>query len=310
MKSKSCPLWFVPVLAGVLHCQSASAELIVYEGFDYTLGTTLTNIDGSGTDANGGSGFNAAWNNRTDVIVTGLTDSRSASAGGGIGNAANVNLNTRARTFDGTAYNTDDNSDLWFSVVVSGPATPNFAPNPNERLEFFSAGATGSQTNGFGIEFFDKDGATGSPYTPTIRASIGSTDDTASTAAYAAGQLFILGRFVNSTSGDDLLQLWLNPTQEVLNNYGNSSVLADLGTISTSVLANIGTGTGTGQVNFSATSSIFMRANNVATWTVDEIRLGTNFGDVANFTAVPEPTSALAGLLLACGLMRRRRSGR
>lgn len=47
---------------------------------------------------------------------------------------------------------------------------------------------------------------------------------------------------------------------------------------------------------------VWTQVNGLSTWTFTE-----SSGRLEVFTAVPEPTSALAGLLVTAGLLRRRR---
>lgn len=258
----------VMLLMGVLAAASQGV-LIVHEGFDYTVGTTLTSIDGKGTDANGGTGWNGAWNNvRTDTNVAGLVSSLSATAGGGVGAASRVNVNNSGRTFDGAPYNVNGQV-LWFSMIVS-----DFYANPtnNQRVMLFTSG---SSSSGFGVEM------QGTTTAPNYVAKIGGTLGTTLVTGDGSSD-FILGRFVNNTAGTggyDTLSLWL-PTLAQLTAYKTSGDLADLGTAATASVV-------TGPV-FGPTSGVLLRSNGpTTTYTLDELRIGTLIGDVA----IPEPAT-------------------
>lgn len=278
----------LPVFAACV-ASSAHAALIISESFDYPIGGTLSNVNGANADANGGTGFSGAWNNsRTDAIVAGLTDARSATPGGGVGGAALVSVNFTGRTWDGTSYGTDAN-EIWFSTLFTTSGA-SFNGTGNSRMLVFGSLTSGT---GFGFELTTAG---------NLVARLGGSNS-AAVATYTQGQAnFVLGRYVNSTSGNDLLQLWVNPTAGELSTFNASGLLADLGTVDSSVAIT------SEAVTFSTSSAVYLRAQNSATtnWTADELRIGTTFTDVA---AIPEPSAAasLAGLAVLGGVMLRRR---
>jgi hypothetical protein len=275
-----------PLLAAAL-ASSAQAALIVSESFDYA-GPTLA-------DANGGTGFPGAWSSsRTDSIVAGLTDARSASAGGGSGGAVLVSVNTAGRVWDGTDYG--DNGDvIWFSMLMS-TAAEGFDKTFTSRMMLFSNGPSMGSSNGFGFQLTT---------TGNLVAKIAGTSSS-TVATYTPAQAnFVLGRYTNSTAGNDSLDLWVNPSAGALTTFNATGVLADLGTVSSSVSV------ATANVTFTANSGVYLRADSntpASYWTADELRIGTSFADVA---AVPEPsaTAALAGLAGLGFVLARRRRG-
>jgi hypothetical protein len=114
----------------------------------------------------------------------------------------------------------------------------------------------------------------------------------------------VLGRFVNSTSGNDTLDLWINPSSAALDAYAVSGNLADLGAPNTGMVATVA------NITFGTNSGIYLRSGNTATtnWTFDELRIGTDFADVVG-APIPEPSAAavLAGLGALVAVVSRRR---
>jgi hypothetical protein len=274
--------------------------LIISESFNYA-GPTLSDSDGAGTDANGGTGFSSAWNNsRTDAITTGLTDSRSASPGGGVGGAVTVSVNTTGRVFDGSTYDDADGQIIWFSMLIDTAGTT-FNGTGNSRLMLFSSGPGMASGNGFGFELTTTNGSGTGNLVARLAATNGGT-----AATYTQGQAnFVLGRFVYSAASNDQLQVWINPTAGQLTTFSTSGLLADLGTNTSTVSAT------TANITFTTTSGVYLRSGGTATsnWTGDELRVGTSFLDVV--AAVPEPSAAaaLAGLgALGVAVLRRRRA--
>jgi hypothetical protein len=282
MNPKSIRPLLIPLLA-TWAASSAQAVLIVSEDFNYTIGTTLTDTDGAGTDANGGTGFAGPWNTaRRDPIVAGLTDVRSASAGGGTGGAVLVAGNFSGRVWDGSAYGTD-NGVVWFSILMSTTGEA-FDGGFRSRMLMFGSLTSGS---GFGFELRTSG---------TLVSRLGGVNGT--TATYVPDQAnFVLGRYVNSAAGNDVLQLWVNPTVEELAAFEASGVLADLGSVDSEISVFNAT------VNFAANSGLYLRSDNTVTsnWTADELRVGTTFLDVAS-GASTEPVTAYAQWQSTTGL--------
>ncbi len=104
--------------------------------------------------------------------------------------------------------------------------------------------------------------------------------------------LFLVGSYTfNPSTGDDVAQLWVDPSSStfgVTNAPGGSLVSSGAPTDSARV----------------ASFMLFDHASNEPSGEIDDLRLGTGWGDVT--PAVPEPaTLALAGLGLAAVLARR-----
>lgn len=113
-------LFFIIAVTFVLGQTTAQAQLIIYEGFEYTAGDPLA---GSNT----GTGFDAAWTT-TDVTDTanlhvvgaGLSLGSLEVAGGSMERAIRNGRSTAARTISSAAQTalTADGSTVWFSVLA------------------------------------------------------------------------------------------------------------------------------------------------------------------------------------------------
>jgi hypothetical protein len=260
----------------MLLASAAFADLILYEGFDYPLGT------GNLTGQTGGSGWSTAWGTRaSDAIIAGLNNPLSATPGGGIGGANYVAQNSNGRSLNGTPYAVEGQV-IWFSLIVSTPAAA--LNSSNDRLLLFTSNSSGAQgtssTWGFGFQL------SGTGSAPTFQAKIASVNGTFTAAGTGANDLLV-GRYVHSLSGPKTLSLWLNPTSTQINTYMASGNLADMGTAATATYTGA-------QVTFGTGSTVYPRANNIPTWVMDELRVGTTIGDV--LAEPPKPSLKLIGI--------------
>lgn len=176
-------------------------------------------------------------------ITTGLTRDGLATEGGALTLGA---TGTVTAVYNGTGYG---NSTVWFSVLAK-----NFVNN--DRVHFFGNGTTGY---GGGIAF------TSSEVYPKIAYTRGGN------IALPPGDTnLIVGKMVMSSTGDETVTIWVNPT--------------DLSNESAMIATASGFSTVTKAANITASTSSKVYLNMGATTVFDEIRLGTAF-----FSVVPAP---------------------
>lgn len=162
-----------------------------------------------------------------------------------------------APSFNGSGYG---DSTLYFSALADGMV------NNQNRLVFFSA-ESGSSKVGVG---FDGNGT-------QIAALIGtgSATLTGNSVSYSsASTVLIVGKFELSSSGNETVTLWINPTD-----FSGEAALA---------ASAVGTSTASaaGDLNLTAISYIYPRQQDAST-VYDEIRLGTTLADVVAFSGTP-----------------------
>ena len=234
-----------------------AAAIIIQDQFDYAAGS----LNGQ----NGGQGFTTAWQASGDLVVTspGLTYGALETSGNAI---TGLNSGSMLRLFDNTGL-TGDGASYWFSVLFAAPEAT--AGSATAIPSFFSNAAGGiGQVSGFAVSF-----------NPSSRTSVymdarigGSILDSADVpgADFYAGSYLVLGRITFSdTSGQDRLEVWLNPPLT--------------GTPGTPLFNVTGT-----WVDPGANNSFFMNKYDPPDRSIDEIRLGTTLADVL---PVPEPTA-------------------
>ena len=266
--------------------------LLLYEGFDYTGGTTVGPNPSSGT-MNGGTGWsvNQRWfdNNPTDanaytvaspsLSYGSLTTSGNAlsQASDSIGAARNFN-NTSTSLADGTYY-------VSFLISFSGnsPSMANMYGGLQLGSAYFGIanlnGGTTTERN------FVLSNSYGNGTDGTTRVHTGVTLSLNTTYLLVAKVTF-------SASGQDSYSLWINPTTgseasagaaQAFNNTTNSTSIA--------------------QASFYTSSTAFGM-------TVDELRIGTTWEDVTPGLPIPEPgiyaMLAAQGALLAIWGKRRK----
>jgi hypothetical protein len=191
------------------------------------------------TDLNGtGSTGVSSWPKGS--ITNGLSYSGLASAGGALTAASTYG---NSATFDGTGC---ADSTFWFSVLVKNTVD-------QDRLLFFG---TGSSTSGAGVDFT----ASGA------RADISGTVGTAVTITPANVNL-IVGKMVLSSTGNETVTIWVNPTD-----FTSEAAM-------TNSAAGSSTVTAAGTMTCSTSSKVYARMQGTAT-VFDEIRLGTALGSV------------------------------
>lgn len=256
---------------------SARAQLIAYEPFNYTAGSTVAGNTLSGV------GIWAAVNTGTaptvvtgNLSVTGLQASTGNSAYLPGGNHQEAVL----------PFTSTTTGSIYFSLALNVTAQPTGA----SYILGFSTGNTS-----FGATIFTQASGAGYQIGFSNRSS-GSTVTYDSTVYALNATVFLVGRydFVSGT-GNDTSALWINP----------SSATFGAGAAPTATL------TSSGGTDMTAISQFLLRgASGSPISTVDELRVGTTWASVTP-AAIPEPSTyaALFGAF-ALGLVALRRHRR
>ncbi|WP_157837046.1 cell wall anchor protein [Geminisphaera colitermitum] len=268
------------------------ASLLLYEGFDY---------EAPIVGKEGGSGFNAAWAQHASPATINLkagldyTDTNTdalVATGGSVG-ITSVASGGISRTFDAITAAADTTTTYWLSFVGNTAWS-----------------ATGSGNNFFaslmlrsGTTDILSVGAFGSSPNWRVRAN-NSNYSSATGVPTSSTQAFVVVRIdVNTaTAGNDAVYLWINPA---------------LGT-EPSIGAATGSITGTNLWNSFSLDSLRISVNENApagatkSISLDELRLGTSYADVA-VTVVPEVASTavfLGGMLFVVVILLQGRRSR
>lgn len=258
--------------------RAASAEMILYEGFDYEAGALEGNDGGEGAwsgawQHSGGFFTGSDW--QVDASGLSYTD-----AGGRTlvttGGAARADAGGGSQEFPATrAWDTtgymDDGDALWFSYLF------NHASGDTGDMRVFVLGDTFRRGVGPFIS------SNNTQIEARIQTSTSSIANDGFRPFVHDEDQFLVGRITFSdTSGEDELRYWLNPEL--------NAVLLDTD-------LNSGAVTGSVSANW---SDFFMRHSGGNSDLIDEIRIGTEPADVG--MVVPEPSSlallGVGGLLL------------
>ncbi len=248
--------------SAALHITVEAGMLYVYEGFDYTDGTDLTN----GT-LNGGTGLSGTWVTTDQVSgnpfyqVTSDTNSWGALSQSGnrlhrldTGGVEAISRNISA--------DLDSGSELWFSVLHEADATTQFAIAGSGFAD--GSSGSGNLVTGPGFGFRATGNDTGS-MVAQIWGDGGTRTANGATTDFGDGLLFLVGRiqFNAGGGGEDILYLY---------NVGTNLVL--------------GTAFSTAQADVDETvlNTLTMSSNRGPGF--DEIRLGLTLADV-----IPDGTS-------------------
>lgn len=261
MKLKTTTL--MVILAGFIEMGTTLNAAVVYEGFQYAAGTNLNGL-------NGGTGFSAGWVaasspphaiTSTGLSVPGLDTSGRAVSGGLANDPLVRSLST---TFAGTSGTT-----TWVSYLLhvtsldSASYATMFLTNSGFNVTF---GKFGAFEDGLGGTYFGLGTNRGG-------------DTLLSTMAVSADTTYlIVGSTTWSASGNETMSLYIDPTP------GTTPPTPTF----TSTAYNLKAGV----------KGIDMRMRDYTTgWTLDEIRLGDSYAEVA---PVPEPGTSML-LLSALG---------
>jgi len=243
----------------------AKATLLAYEGFDYTANTAVA-------DANGGTGWNAAWTaSSTNGSQTVLSPTLSEGGVTGIGNRLSVSAVGTATSNAGRVIfsSTTNSGTYWLSVMMS-----NDAGNSTS----YGYLQLGDQYSNVPVRIGYSNGGNWYVQSPN---NGNAKDDTGIAATSALLVLKI--DLTNKT-----LDLWVNPS--------SASDTAD---------ASVGMSTTSNYVRFDRLSiRVGSSSSGTSTGSFDEIRIGQSYADVV----IPEPATlsllAVGGVL---AMLRRRR---
>lgn len=286
--------------AAVLAVFPVHANLVVYEGFDYTDGSALA---GEGTAVDG---WNGAWAGGNWNLIPGQTFGSVAAIGGAVQRPARNGNDATSRDISAASQTalTADGTTIWFSVLMQSTGSPatesgaaGYATNTYGTLVFgdtaLSGGSGGASApmgaggNAIGVGFADTSDNTGNFDNVQVQGVIYSggtaTQGTADRIVVGTNTTFIVGRVDWAASGtDDTLTLYsvTDPAAAFLPGPF-TTLTADLNQ-STFNIVSIG----------DAQTAIF-----------DEIRFGTELDDVSPFgiTTSPAPTIAASSGLIEVG---------
>lgn len=312
----------IPLVAAIcfvaLVNYSAKAQLIVYDGFNYTAATGIAGQ--SGGDSTGWAspwGTTSAGYQIGTNTAAGLTYGDLATDGGALqvgypqpgvpgGNTTATPQRTLPDTLgDLAAANTADVGTLWLSFLIYNPTYPTTTYYRQSNLGFFS-GAASTGTGGGGTEKADLGLANGSATVGTDFSAWGGTVTAAApnqstVSAFSASVQFVLVEMVvDNTTAADTYYAWFNTDPSTF------SINADAPDISTASVTNSG-------ADLSSVNALRFQAGNAngngtnAFYTVDEVRLGDSFADV---TPTPEPATVTLAALggMALFVLRRKRA--
>jgi len=303
--------------AMVLPVSVARAQLLAYEGFNYTAGLTI-----GGQSGGGSFGWSGGWATGSGPYLgTNALNSLSyqdtfgnylATSGGSMvsGSLFTSTASTPNRTLAnnlsyGTGTTPGAGGTIWISFLAQRIGQPNGSGTPplwDRQANVALFQGTGERLD---IGRPNTNSFTGTPYDTwslwhangTVNNGTAFAQTTSFPLASPSGASFILMRIdTDATTGNDTSYLWVN--------WGNLTVAP---TLASATLTN------TGMVDLSGVNNIRIQANGFsglltnAVIQVDEFRVGQSFFDVS---VVPEP-SILAlcglGLLAALRLSRRKK---
>jgi hypothetical protein len=256
--------WSVVLAATAFFGSSAKATLLLYEDFNYTAASNTT-------AQSGGTGWTGAWgtaagDTSTIIAGSGLTYAGLPTAG----NAANDNTfgsmgNTRTWSGAGLFGN---GSELWLSALVNTSAT-------GSDLRLFALTSSTVSAGGVGFSLAGS----------TIRATVNGSSFSSNITGTSGTTMLLVARIqFSNTVGADSVTAWLNPTIGATPPTGGSSISGDISS------------------TFTTTPILGFRGGGSWMGIVDELRLGTTYGDVVG-VAVPEPSTYSLFALAASGLV-------
>lgn len=279
----------LPILFPVLLC-TASAGVIVYDGFDYTGLQSLIGLSG-------GEGWNGAWQGTgtAPTVLAGNTFATGAFPAGAVtptGRSVNKAgaIGPFSRPVSDLSAVLASGDDIWFQLLLN----PRAQLKTGESLNLGFYDSTGTQLSGFGFSLVGE-GVTG---TASLHAYLGGGLSTASIpiavgSVAAQDNHLLVGKLsAGATTGEFRFDVWLNPDLSQGYDLLTQSAIFATGTLASSPdLFGINSPL---QINGSAEP-----------FNLDEIVLKT-----IDSSAIPEPSSAAVlagGVTLLLALHRRSR---
>jgi hypothetical protein len=268
--------------ASALNAMNSSAALLVYEGFDYSAGTSLRT-------QSGGTGFAGAWANTGNATETATSPGLGYGNLTAAGNKATLNGQQTTSTNGNSAFLTRDLSQsfgadgttVWLSFISqrTGSKSAGGTAQPLNYQRVFSLSLfSGSATEQASVGELSNDPADVwalNPDATTIAPS-------AHTTTPLDTQSFLLLRIDNiAGTSSDKAYLWVNPDLSL----GEPAIGTEAATITDELSFN--------RVRLTVGGSQNSGATLAASGLFDEIRIGDTFADV---TPVPEPNCLLAVL--------------
>ena len=296
------------VAVSFIAAQSARAQLIAYDGFNYP------DLSGIATSTGGdSSGWAFAWASSTAGSQLGTNTASGLTYGGLITDAGALQVGkpqpgspvgtataaTPQRTLTDTLGNlaAANGGTLWLSFLMYNPVYPTNTPGSpyyrQSNLGFFSGGnstAGGTEKADLGLPNGSATQA-GNVWSAWGGTVAGGAANVSTVSAFSSSvQLVLVEMVVDNTTAVDTYYAWLNFNPALLGNNANapSTATADVSS----------SGADLSSVNVLRFQAGGYNANGTnAFFTVDEVRLGDSFADV---TPVPEP--AIFGLAALGGL--------
>ncbi len=247
---------------GLAVVSSAQASLVVYEGFDYTAGTTL------GTSTNGGTGFSGAWGSSSAFTIGSSSLSNAAfpagmATGGSVSSAAGgtVIVSSQRNLEANTALNMDASGNtIYVSTMLYKTSTTNTS---SEMAQLRLKATTSDDKNRILISLSTND---------TLQIN----DSVLQTSVVANQVYFVVLKIVTSATGNDTI-------------YAN--VYTGVGSVGT---AEPTTWSLTWQEEIKGSlQQLKIQAGPNTGSGFDEIRVGTTWADVTS----PVPEAASLGFL-------------
>lgn len=288
------PVLGVATIGMLAATNSANAQLLAYEGFDYAVGSGLNG-------QNGGYGFTSAWYNETQAGSTIMEGSLTGPAGlPTVGNSVLLSgsLGTYNIFRDFANISGDDGSTTWISYIgqrvgpIEDPATNPDNPYPRGvNVGFFNTEhpsraerATIGNSSGAAVNAWS--------FIPT-----GSGSAIAQSTVPFTDLAWVVLRIdhIGDIDVNDNAYLWINP---------DPSVMPDIGSADVTVLGTDANGYDYSGLDYVRPFVGGADSRPYGELLVDEIKVAGDF-----YSLVPEPSSlALFGLGLGALLLRRAKS--